>query len=344
MTLHRSLFVRRREPACRDAPPRPAAGCAPTVAEPGRIGRRQALACVALSATGLAGCGSVGGSRTAAVTQDYASSLRNALLPFTDRLPGYHYRATPLGNFGVGSVYLGAVRGPDLSRAESGWFLGGPQSWLATGLPAAQRREWQNRLIAEGSFGPLQIDASRRRAIEASLGVAIFMAIGAGAALDFERGADVSFRASEVRSRRLNWAEFMNASGAGLVAREVADAVQRDDFVIAAADVVLLDYRAEVAVDESINPSLGASLRAKSNALVAKGGPFAGALALHESTRGHFVAASSQPVVAAVLYKRPPPRPKGGPPPTADLDRWPAVDPATSSLESVQARVLQSSR
>ena len=308
------------------------------------ISRRDALAWGALSSVSLAACSGVAGPGTRAVAQDYSAALRSALEPFTDRLPGYHYRSTPLGNFGVGSVYLGEVRGADLSRAESGWFLGNPQSWLAPGLPEDQRREWRSRVISEGSFGAFQIDASRRRAIEASLGVSILMALGIDASLDFERGAEVSFRASELSNRRLNWAEFARALAAGQVAKEVTDAVQQSDFVIAAADVVLLDYRAEVSVDERINPALGASLRAKARAPVAKGGTFGGALALRESTQGRFIAASSQPVIAAVLFKRPPTRAKGGPPPPADLGSWPVVDPSTTSLDAVDARVLRSGR
>lgn len=312
--------------------------------EAATLRRRDAIACAALAGVSLAACSGVAGSGTRAVGQDYSAALRSALEPFTDRLPGYHYRSTPLGNFGCGSVYLGEVRGADLSRAESGWFLGGPQSWLAADLPEAQRREWHDRVISEGSFGALRIDAGRRRAIEASLGVAIFVALGADASLDFERGAEVSFRASEVRNRRFNWAEFKNATAAGLVAKDVSDAVQQNDFVIAAADLVLLDYSAEVTVNETINPLLGASLRAKARTLVAKGGNFGGTLALRESTHGRFVAASSQPVVAAVLFKRPPARAKGGPPPSADLGSWPAVDPSMTSLDAVDARVLQSGR
>lgn len=310
----------------------------------GIISRRDALAWGVLSSVGLGACSGVAGPGTRAVAQDYATSLRSALEPFTDRLPGYHYRSTPLGNFGVGSVYLGEVRGADLSRAESGWFLGNPQSWLAPGLPEEQRREWRGRLISEGSFGAFQIDASRRRAIEASLGVSIFIALGIDASLDFERGAEVGFRASEVRNRRLNWAEFTRAMAGGQIAKEVADAVQQSDFVVAAADLVLLDYRAEVSVDERINPALGASLRAKARAPVAKGGTFSGALALRETTQGRFVAASGQPVVGAVLFKRPPTPAKGGGTPPTELGSWPAVDPSTTSLEAVDARVLRSGR
>src|SRR5213595_587090 len=91
-----------------------------------------------------AGCASVGGSAATAVTQDYSTALRNTLRPFTGDLAGYRYRGTPLGNFGVGAIYLDEVQGADPSRAESGWYLGDPDSWLAPGRPAASRAEWHD--------------------------------------------------------------------------------------------------------------------------------------------------------------------------------------------------------
>jgi hypothetical protein len=307
--------------------------------------RRQTLAFFALSALGVAGCSGVAGPATRSTTRNYSDALRGALEPYTDRLPGYHYRSTPLGNFGVGSIYLSEVRSADLSHAEGGWYLGDPQTWLAVGLSPEKRREWRDRLISEGSFGAFQIDANQRRAIEANLGIAVFVALGVDASLNFEQGASVSFRASEVRNRRLNWAEFSKALAAGLVEPEVAKVVRTGAFVIAASDVVLLDYRAEVTVDESINPSLAASLRAKSLQSLAKGGTAVGAsLTVRESMRGQFVATSTLPVIAAVLFKQPPPLAKGGLPPSTNLDAWPVVDVLKSSLDAVEARVLQSAR
>ncbi len=294
-----------------------------------------------LGTLGLAACGTAAAPATRSVTEDYSSALRSALEPFTDRLPGYHVRATPLGNFGVGSVYLGQVSGNDLSRAEGGWFLGDPSSWLAPELSAAARRDWLARLVAEGSLGPLRIDASRRRMVETSLGVAVFLAIGASASLDFDSGTQVTFQSSEIRNRRLDWAQFVRALDAGLVARPVAEAVQRNDFVMAAADLVLVDYRAEVVVDETMNPRLATGLRGQTRQLVAKGVAAGGSMSLRESSRGRFVASSDAPVVAAVLLKRPPPRAKGGPPTAGDPANWPAADTSGALVDAVDQRVLQ---
>jgi len=230
------------------------------------------------------------------------------------------------------------VQGGDPALAEGGWFLGGPQNWLAAGLPATERAAWLGRLVSEGSFGAFRLDAQRQRALHASLGAAVFIALGASATLDYQRGAELSFQASEVRNRRLNWAELQAALAAGQVAPAVAQALSRSDFVIAAADLVLVDYRAEVAVDEAVNPALAASLRAKTLQPRVKDRSVGGAVSLREATRGRFVATSNQPLVAAVLFKRPPARSKDAPLP--DPSGWPNVDAAGAAVDAVEARVL----
>jgi len=307
----------------------------------GFVGRRGVLLGLGLGlGLGAVGCSSVAPGAATAVAQDYSAALRDSLRPFTGDLAGYRYRGTPLGSFGVGSIYLDDVQRVDPLRAESGWYLGGPENWLAAGRPDATRVEWRERLITQGSYGAFQLGAERRRDLEAALGAAVFVAIGVGAKLDYAQGAQLSFRAGEVRNRRLNWAEFSTALASGLIAAPVAEVVRRGNFVIAAADLVLLDYSAEVLVDESLNPSLAATLRSKTAQPRIKA-PAAGAsLSLREATRGRFIASSSQPLVAAVLFKQPPPRTKSQAL-AVDIAAWPTADLANSAVDAVESRVLQ---
>lgn len=309
----------------------------------GRIDRRHAVLSLGLGlGLAAAGCSNMAGSTATAVAQDYSTALRNSLRPFTGELAGYRFRSTPLGNFGVGAVYLDEVQGADPSRAEGGWYLGVPDNWLAQGRSQASRAEWRERLVSQGSFGAFHLDTDRRREVEATLGAAVFVALGVDAKLDYSRGARLSFHAGEVRNRRLNWAEFSAALAEGLVAPAVAEVVRSGRFIITAADLVLLDFGAEVTVDETVNPALAATLRAKSAQPRVKDAVAIPSLSMRDATRGRFVASSNQPLVAAVLLKRPPPRTKSGPL-AADVSAWPAAEVGNAAIDAVESRVLQSS-
>jgi hypothetical protein len=108
----------------------------------------------------------------------------------------------------------------------------------------------------------------------------------------------------------------------------VAKVVRDNRFVVAAADLALMGYRAEFKVDENVNPSLSATLRKK---LLPVAGSAKASLQMRESSKGHFIITSATPVVAAMLFKRPPPRSKAFGATLPALDAWPAapIKPAT---------------
>lgn len=269
---------------------------------------------------------------------DYASAMRQALRSVTGDLPGYHFRATPLGNFGVGSLYVDEIANADLAQAESSWYLGSPDTWLAADRSAAERQRLLARLVAEGSMGAVNLDAAGARELHAQASVALLTALVGSARIDTRSGLDTRVTATDVRNRRLNWAEFEAALRAGRIAPAVADVVRRGRFVVAAADVVLVGYRAEITVDESRNPQVAAGLRAKT--LIPTRVQGSAAFQVSEQTAGRFVVSAPQPVVAAVLFKRPPPVGKDLSSPT-NLDAWPAASVNERAVDAVESRVLK---
>lgn len=300
-------------------------------------GRRDCLALLAAAALPalLGGCAATAGGPK---PQDYAAAMRRALQSVAGELPGYSFRASPVGNFGVGSIYVDEMLDGDPRQAEAGWFLGGPDAWLAGGLPAAERQRWMGRLVAEGTMGAFDLDAAGSQELQLQAGAALVSALVGSASFSASSRVESRFTASEVRQRRLNWAEFNAALRAGRIAPEVAETVRGRRFVLAAADVVLTGYRAQISIDESRSPEIAAGLRAKSLGLVRT--PAGAGLRVVEESRGRFAVSAAQPVVAAVLFKRPPPASKG-PEAARDwerLDAWPGAAVDAKLLERVEAQ------
>lgn len=301
--------------------------------------RRQLLALAA--GAPLAGCSGRGGTlRDESAVADHPAAMRMLLRSVAADLGGYQFRATPIGNFGVGSIYLDDVTGSGTAGAESRWYLGGPDQWLAPGRPEVERRRARERLVAEGTMGSVQLDSTQSREVNAQLGLGLLAALVGSAGMDLKRGVQARFSAQEVRNRRLNWAEFEAARRAGRIAPEVAQAVVGGRFVIVAADLVVTGYQAEFVVDEASNPRLAASLR--SNLLLPRARSASIGFNMSESAQGRYLASAQQPVVAAVLFKRPPPAFKafdgGGTPP--DLQSWPAAQVNATSLQRLEGLLL----
>lgn len=288
---------------------------------------------------GLGGCTLAGVASGGPASASYGAAMRQAISSVAGPLTGYIFRATPVGNFGVGSVYVDEIAGGDLALVESSWFLGGPDTWLASTLVPAERQRRIERMVSEGTMGTLRLESAGASDIHAQVGIALVAALGGSASLDAQRGVETRFQADEVRQRRLNWAEFQAALRAGQIDRDVATVVAQGRFVLAAADVVLMGYRAEIAVDESRAPELALNLRTKALLPVRVSG--SANLRVSESARGRFVITSPQPVVAAVLFKRPPPTSKDGRQPPSDLDAWPQANISERAAAAIESKVMK---
>ena len=75
--------------------------------------RRRFLISGASSAL-LAGCATGGAPTGGPAAGTYATAMREALRSATGALPNYQFRSSPVGNFGVGSIYIDEIAGNDL--------------------------------------------------------------------------------------------------------------------------------------------------------------------------------------------------------------------------------------
>jgi hypothetical protein len=288
----------------------------------------------------VAGCGDLPLVR--APSADYASAMRQALQATAGDLRDYVFRPTPVGNFGVGSIYLDEFADEHSARVESAWFLGGPEQWLAPGRGSAERKRWMERLLIEGSLGSVRLQADNARELHVQAGIALLSELAGDVGVEARRGVQTRLETDELRQRRLNWAGLQAALRAGVVAPDVAAAVNRARFVVAAADLVLLGYRADIAVDEERSPSIALRLRTKALLPSRLGGQ--ASLRVTEAAHGRFIVSSEQPVVAAVLFKRPPPTTKDLAGMKADLSEWPRAAVGEQEVARLESQVRSSGR
>jgi hypothetical protein len=90
---------------------------------------------------------------------NYAKENQKALRSlFGDQFKGYYFRASPLGNFGVGSMYLDEPSVP----VENRWLVGHPDTWFIDTLSVAERQRFMDRIVVRGELGSRSLDESWR--------------------------------------------------------------------------------------------------------------------------------------------------------------------------------------
>lgn len=272
----------------------------------------------------------------------YDQEVRSSLTRiYGSDLSEYTFRGNPVGNFGVGTMYLKDLKDPSKTPDQS-WLIGHPDSMFEEKLTAQEREHLLNAIIARGSLG----NARMNQNISSNLGLeaafpSLQRLLDASGDVNFSKGVNVVLGASEAINRKLNWTEFTEAVRANQIKPAIAQHVKEGDFVVAAADLVLVGYKAKVTVDKNAN----AALHAKLNEVVGKvlGQETSAKVRVQRTDSGGFEVESVDPVVAAVLFKDPP-RPRGGrgdgllltkDAPTIEM--WRAVQLDRKRLEGVES-------
>lgn len=268
----------------------------------------------------------------------YSEEIRGALGRAYAGFDGYSFRGTPVGNFGVGTMYLKDVT-YDPRHVERSWLIGHPDTWFRDDVSADERAALSTRIFVPGPLGAAQLQES----ISTRLGLDVAMPVikqvlGAGAKVELERGVSVTLTASRAINRRMNWTEFTTAIRRNKIKPELVDHVGRRNYVIGAADIVLSGYKARVTVDGKVNADLHAKLSKAVGTIVGKDAGLAARIS--RTADGTFEIEAVDSVVAAVLYKEPPAPPLGvgafGKVVEVDVDEWSTVKIDTKVLRPLE--------
>ena len=217
----------------------------------------------------------------------------------------YLFRASPVGNFGVGTMYAKDLKNPN-KNPESGWLIGHPDTMFESTVSEKDRQTLLHNIFPEGTLGSKKLSKKITTGLSLEAVVPTLQGLlNVGGNVDFTKGVKVALSATEAINRRMNWTEFKGAITAGQIKSEVVSYVNRpDSFILGAADIVLKGFKAHVTVDKKAN----AGLHAKLNEAVGKvlGQDSSIKIKVSQSEEGTFDVESVNPVVAAVSWKNPP--------------------------------------
>jgi hypothetical protein len=277
-----------------------------------------------------AGCG-------AQYDQEIQKSLMKA---YGHDFSAYQFRATPAGNFGVGTMYLKDLKDPQ-KNPESNWLVGHPDTMFVEALSTDDKQYLLKRIFVEGELGSAKFNREITSGL--SLGAVIPTIQGLlniGGDVDLTKGVTVTLSAKEAINRKMNWTEFTKAIKEGQIDSEIVKHLHRGDFVLGAADIVLAGYKVQVSVDQKANALLHAKLNEAVGKVLGKDASLK--VTVSRTEKGTFAVESVNPVVAAVLYKEPPPArgsllAEGVPSP----DAWPAAHIESGRLQALENLLSQ---
>jgi hypothetical protein len=240
----------------------------------------------------------------AASRANYAGEMQSAVKRIYGKdFPDYTFRGTPVGNFGVGTMYSLDITQPNLPIDEN-WLVGHPNTWFDNSVSSAERSQLMSRIIERGDFGDQSVTEQLTDKLGLSAAVpAIHGLVSGGADINLEKGVKVVLKAAGAKNRRLNWTEFQSAAQNGKIRREILPYLQQRNFVIAADDIELSGYAATITVDKKVNAELAAKLDGLRGTPLGDGSL---KVAAGGGTEGTYEVTAVNPVVIAVLYRRPP--------------------------------------
>jgi len=271
----------------------------------------------------------------------YDQEIRKSLVKaYGQDFSAYQFRGTPVGNFGVGTMYLKELKDPQ-KNPESNWLVGHPDTMFVETVSPEDKQRILKRIFPEGEMGSAKFNQEISTGL--SLGAVIPTIQGLlniGGDVDLTKGVRVTLNASEAINRKMNWTEFKGAIEDGLIQSDIAKHLHRGDFVLGAADIVLMGYTVQVTVDQKANASLHGKLNDAVGKMLGKDASLK--VKVSRTEQGTFAVESVNPVIVAVLYKDPPPA-RGSlladnvPSP----DTWPAAQIEPGRLEALENQLTQ---
>jgi hypothetical protein len=307
--------------------------------------KRIALAFLAASAALLLGV---------SLQADYIDDVRGALQrTFKDKaeFESYQFYGTPVGNFGVGTMFTGDVATGKVTRVRRAWLVGEPRTWWADSMKgrtveeertkAAERESLLDDLFPEGTMGRATIKDNLLRNISADVTLGLLKTV---VPISFSLSKDVRVEMSEATAvnRLMNWDLFYETVQQKKVRDSIRNriAARRPNFVIVAGDIVLRSYHMTVTLNPQDDTRLNQGLLEASVKTAIGTNKL---LSIKQTRSGVFEVTSDEPLVIARMLLRPPaeaergtaPPWRGGARAVQSFEGWRVVDVPNPVLEAV---------
>lgn len=234
---------------------------------------------------------------------DYASENARVLKSiFKYDFKDYYFRGTPVGNFGVGTMYLNEPGVP----IENQWLVGHPDTWFVEGISDNEKQQLMKNIIVPGDLAKkigLHQQITKGTNINAVAPLLVNI-LGLEANIETTKNVEVTLYAENIINRKMNLSEFNKAINDGKIKDAVAKVIKGRNISICSHDIIYEGFK--VTINATKNATLSTALETKVNEpVIGEGGKLQ--VKVSRTTTGTFIVESVNPVVAAVLYKKPPP-------------------------------------
>lgn len=268
-----------------------------------------------------------------ACTSDYSSQVRDTMQRVLKQdFANYQFWATPVGNFGIGTMYLKSAAQQDPATIPDNALIALPDTYFASTISQANREQLFGKMFPDGGVGSFSVN--EKLTSDANLSVAvpnIAGMVGVNAGLDTTKGVTVELHADQARARKTNWTELSRAICDGAIADDVKTHILARDVVIAMNDIIVSGYKANVHVNTSTNPSLDVAL---TNAAVKKEiGDATAKFKITKTQDGTYEIAITEPVIVATLFREIP----AGVLAEQDADKFPIVKVGSGNFDRMRS-------
>ena len=243
----------------------------------------------------------------------YPKEVKKALKrAYHNDFPSYSFRGSPVGNFGVGTIYAAQFIDQKVStnnplNPQESWLMAHPNTWYADSVTEDERKNIDRRIFESGNMGSVVLNEKISSGLKLSVSIPnLSEVLNAGAEVSLEKGVKVTLKASAADNRQMNWSEFKKAVSNGKMQPYIKNLIDNDNIVLISKDIILKGYSAEIQIDQTINPQLNAKLNEAVGNAIGVDSKFS--IGITKKSEGHFVVNATDPVVAAVLFVRPPTR------------------------------------
>lgn len=267
----------------------------------------------------------------ASCNTDYSKEVRQSVqdvlkLDFS----AYHFWGTPVGNFGIGTMYLKSAQNVDPASISDQALIAIPDTYYSDKLTDAQKSQLFALLFPDGKVGQFSLSRHAIKGVKLEVAIPnIQNIIGANGSIDFNKDVQVELTANQARVRKTNWTEIGRAIQRNEIQQDIKNHLQARDVMIAMNDIVLDGYTAKVTVKASTNVGLDAALKSKLNSVV---GDASAKFKITSSEEGTYSIQATDTVVVATLFREIP----QGVLAAADADAFPALRVPNQNLDKMR--------